>query len=90
MEPAMLADIQLTHSTLTYSGDGADIQAFSCHCGGSSPLPGIALLHEMYGVTSHIKQTCLRLAAEGYAVLAPDLFTRGNGWIGRPTAMLGW
>jgi dienelactone hydrolase len=38
--------------------------------------PGILLLMEAYGVTDHIKDVGSRLAAEGYTVLAPDLYYR--------------
>lgn len=42
--------------------------------------PGLMLLHEIFGLTDHIKAVADRLAMEGFVVLAPDLFTRESGW----------
>lgn len=36
---------------------------------------GIILIHEVWGLTSHIKDVADRLAAEGYLVLAPNLLS---------------
>jgi carboxymethylenebutenolidase len=39
-------------------------------------LPGVLVIHEVFGLNDHIKSICNRLAVEGYAALAPDLFVR--------------
>lgn len=36
--------------------------------------PGVVLFEEWWGVTDHIKEMSDRLAAQGFAVLVPDLF----------------
>jgi len=36
--------------------------------------PGLIVIQEWWGLTSHIVDVCDRFAAEGYVVLAPDLF----------------
>jgi carboxymethylenebutenolidase len=41
-------------------------------------LPGIIVIHEVFGLNDHIKSICDRLATEGYAALAPDLFVRAS------------
>lgn len=38
------------------------------------PLPGVVLIQEWWGLNEHIKDVARRLADEGYAVLAPDLY----------------
>lgn len=38
--------------------------------------PGIVLLQEIFGVNEHIRGVAEQYAADGYAVLAPDLFWR--------------
>ncbi|MCU1609709.1 MAG: carboxymethylenebutenolidase, partial [Pseudonocardiales bacterium] len=40
--------------------------------GGSGP--GVVVIQEWWGLTSHIADVANRLAAEGFVVLAPDLF----------------
>ncbi len=38
--------------------------------------PGILLIQEIFGVNAHIRDVADRLAAEGFVVMAPDLFWR--------------
>ncbi len=40
--------------------------------------PALVLLQEIFGVNSHIRDVAERFAAEGYLVVAPDLFHRGG------------
>ena len=40
------------------------------------PRAGVVVIQEIFGVNSHIRDVSNRLAAAGYAVLAPDLFWR--------------
>ena len=46
---------------------------------------GVVLIQEIFGVNSHIRDVSDRLAAAGYAVLAPDLF-----WRVQPDVQLGY
>ncbi|MFJ9855701.1 dienelactone hydrolase family protein [Streptomyces sp. NPDC101150] len=41
------------------------------------PRGSVVVAGEFFGVTPHLKAVCERLAGEGYAVLAPDLYWRG-------------
>ena len=43
--------------------------------------PGIVLLEEIFGVNQHIRNVADQYAADGYVVLAPDLFWRGGAHI---------
>ena len=38
--------------------------------------PGVVVHFEIFGVNSHIEDVCRRIAAEGYAALAPDYYWR--------------
>ena len=40
------------------------------------PLGGVVVIQEIFGVNHHIRSVCDRLAALGYAALAPALFDR--------------
>ncbi len=42
------------------------------------PLPSVVLIQEVWGVDGHIADVAHRLAAAGYAVLAPDLYAAGG------------
>jgi carboxymethylenebutenolidase len=43
------------------------------------PWPGVVVIHEGNGVSAQLLRVCQRLAAEGYAAIAPDLFFRAGG-----------
>jgi len=43
---------------------------------GSDAFPGILLFMEIFGINPYIRSVVDRVAAEGYVVLAPDLFHR--------------
>jgi len=42
--------------------------------GGKAPLPGVIVIHEWWGLNDHIMHWADRLAADGYAALAVDLY----------------
>lgn len=43
---------------------------------GDARLPGLVLVQEVFGLDPHIRAMAERLADEGYAVIAPDLYSR--------------
>lgn len=56
-------------------GDKARMQGYlSLPKNARAPLPGIVVIHEWWGLNDHIRHWADRLAAEGYAVLAVDLY----------------
>ena len=52
------------------------------------PWPGVVVLHEGNGISSQLLRVCQRLAGEGYAAIAPDLFFRAGGTEAGDFAML--
>lgn len=42
--------------------------------GAKAPMPAVVVIHEWWGLNDHIKHYADRLAAEGYAALAVDLY----------------
>ncbi len=61
--------------TLTVA-DGTEMHAYTAFPSNTGPVPGVILLQEAFGVNQHIRQVADRLAAAGYAVVAPELFHR--------------
>ena len=45
---------------------------------GTGPWPGVVMVHEAFGVGDIMRRQAERLAAAGYLVLMPDLFTEGG------------
>jgi carboxymethylenebutenolidase len=48
--------------------------ALVCWPAASGPHPCVMLLHERYGLNEHTEDLARRLAAQGFVVIAPDLF----------------
>ena len=44
-----------------------------------APWPGVVVIHEGNGMSPQVLRVCERLAGEGYATIAPDLFFRVGG-----------
>lgn len=64
-----------TEKVLISTPDG-HMPAFLYQSVEHSPQPAILLLMEAFGLTSHIQDVAIRIAQEGYVVLAPDLYYR--------------
>lgn len=69
----------IAQKRLSFPGDGAELHGELFTPESALPLPGVVLLHDRHGLTGHVRDTARRLAAQGYAVLAFDLFSRGDG-----------
>jgi carboxymethylenebutenolidase len=65
----MTSDITITDGQFT-------IPAYYAHPDSQGPFSAIILIHEVWGLTEHIKDVANRFVAEGYAVLAPDLVSQ--------------
>ena len=50
----------------------------------AAPLPAVVVIQEIMGLNAHIEDVARRVAAAGYAALAPDLYAAGGG---RPPAL---
>jgi len=56
--------------------DGQDMRMYASVPSGSGPFPAIVVAQHGGGVDTFIQSICDRLAGEGYAAVAPDLFHR--------------
>jgi carboxymethylenebutenolidase len=63
------------HTELTVP-DGTRMPAYVARPQQQGPHPGLLLFQEAFGVNHHIRNVAERFAAEGYVVIAPELFHR--------------
>lgn len=65
-------------SMIDLTVDGQTVKAYHT-AGEGDGLPGVVVLMEWWGLNDHIKDVCERFAVEGFAVVAPDLYSsQGN------------
>ncbi len=55
---------------------GDDIAAYSARPLGNGPAPGVVVIHHMPGWDEWTREVARKLAAHGYAALAPHLYSR--------------
>lgn len=66
--------------TITIDTPDGPMQTFVVTPEAGGPAPALVVVQEAFGVNSHIKNVCRRMAAAGYAAFAPELFHRlGDG-----------
>lgn len=71
----------LTNMTVTGS-DGTEIRAYLAQPEGSGPFPAVIMIHEFYGLRPDIVEKANALAAQGYVVIAPNVYRNGTtNWL---------
>ena len=58
--------------------DGFTMPAYVSRPAGPGRVPGVLFIYEMFGMNDEMKRIADELAAEGYAVMIPDIFGRGS------------
>src|SRR5579872_585056 len=61
---------------ITYDGEVSPVQAYLTKPRTEEPRPAVIVIHEIVGLTDHIKSVADRFANEGYVAFAPNLFSR--------------
>jgi carboxymethylenebutenolidase len=61
---------------VSINAPGGQMQGFLARPQGEANLPGVIVVMEAFGLNDHIKEVATRIAAEGYAALAPDVYYR--------------
>lgn len=63
------------HANVTYTNaQGITVQGYLAQPEGEGPFPAAIMLHEWWGLNEEIPHLADALAAQGYVVLAPDLY----------------
>ena len=58
--------------------DGFSMPAYVSRPSTAGPVPGVLLIYEIFGMNSEMARVADELAAEQYAVMLPDIFSRGS------------
>lgn len=56
--------------------DRVAVRAYWVQPAGKGPFPTVLVVQEVFGVHEYIRDTCRRLARQGYQAIAPNLFQR--------------
>ncbi|HEY3115360.1 MAG TPA: dienelactone hydrolase family protein, partial [Chloroflexota bacterium] len=75
----MAVETRVRPEWASYPGDGVTVSAYLARPEGTGPWPGIVMIHENPGLTEHRQEVTRLLAADGYVVLTPNLFSRLGG-----------
>jgi carboxymethylenebutenolidase len=73
-----LSDRALFEERIEYPSGAARLAAYLARPAGAGPFPAVIVIHEIWGLDAHIEDVARRFAREGYAALAPDLYSRGG------------
>jgi carboxymethylenebutenolidase len=65
----------LRDRVVSFPGNGRTVDGYLALPDGDGRAPAIVLIHEIWGLDEHIRDVARRLAGQGYATLAPDLYT---------------
>ena len=68
--------MNLTSMMVSVAASDGQMPCFLTRPEGGEVLPGVIVVMEAFGLNNHIKDVSQRVAAEGYSVLAPDLYYR--------------
>lgn len=64
----------ISTSSIRFPTEDGDATGFLAWSEDSAALSGLIVLQEFWGLNDHIKDVTQRLAAEGFAALAPDMY----------------
>jgi carboxymethylenebutenolidase len=84
-------DPAIEASDVTFDGAAGSLLGYIArHASATTKMPGIVVIHEIFGLTDHIRDVVRRFARDGYVALAVDLTSRAGGTAkGNPAGALG-
>ncbi len=72
--------MELVREWVDYQSPAGSVAAFLARpAPAKTPVPGVVVIQEVWGVDGHIADLAERLASAGYLALAPDLYSAGGG-----------
>lgn len=76
LEDDSLDKQDVTFPAKAHDGATTAVKGFLAQPKSDAKRGSVIVIHEIFGLTDHIKEVACRLAQAGYTALAPDLFTR--------------
>jgi carboxymethylenebutenolidase len=74
-----------------FDREGQTIGAYLALPSGPGPFPGLVLVPDVHGLSDHYRDVSRRFAAEGFAALAVDLYSReGKPTLRSPAEVFAW
>lgn len=64
--------------SVSFPSGGVDLDGYFAVPPGDGPWPGVVVVHDVFGFRGDVRDQADRICAEGYAVLAPSLYSRGR------------
>jgi carboxymethylenebutenolidase len=75
--------MEITSGMVKLQAEAGPMPAYQARPAAAGTYPAIVVVQEAFGLNDHIKDVAARLAREGYATLAPDLYYReGSAVVG--------
>jgi carboxymethylenebutenolidase len=62
--------------TINLPGEPTSLDAYTVRPSGNTPCPTVIVAMELFGLNDHVRDISDRLAAQGYAVIAPNFYHR--------------
>lgn len=72
-------DTRIESSEVTVKGASGDIRAYMALPRGDKKVPGVVVIHEIWGLNPHIEDVARRFAVEGFMAIAPDALSSLGG-----------
>jgi carboxymethylenebutenolidase len=72
-------DPRLDVENIKYPGETGDVLAYLARPKGAGKLPGVIVIHEIWGLKPHIEDVARRTALEGFLAIAPDALSPLGG-----------
>ena len=67
-------EVRMKAEMISFPSGGRNLTAYYARPEGENPLPGVLIIHEIFGLNENMREIARRFAGEGYAALAVDLF----------------
>ena len=71
-----MTEQSLVTAEVSFPGLGCELTGYIASPAGGGQHPVVIVVHEMWGLTGHIRDVTRRVAREGYVAVAPDMFSR--------------